>query len=352
MTIKIHFTPHNWERIEHDWSAWWAGDLNRPMIIANVAEKPEGKRAALFPLDTPADDVIDYYQDILEHKYFYGDGWPKWWPDFGPGIMAGFLGARVQGDENTVWFEPTQQGPLVDLHLAYDAENPWWRRVQELTRTAVKRWGDQVCVGFTDFGGNMDILASLHTTQQLLLELYDDPDEVERLTCEITPLWHRYFAEFYPLIQNVGRGSTPWLDIWSPGRCYALQSDFSYMISPKMFERYVLPDLAACCEIMEHPFYHLDGKGELPHLDMLLGLEKLCGIQWVPGDGAPPPEQWLPVLKRIRDAGKRCHVEVTPEGARTIIHALGGRGFAFKISDFTSRDEAQTVVQMLLAENK
>jgi hypothetical protein len=31
---------------------------------------------------------------------------------------------------------------------------------------------------------------------------------------------------------------------------------------------------------------------------------------------------------------------------------LGGRGFAFKISDFTSRDEAQTVVQMLLAENK
>src|SRR5512145_563062 len=116
------------------------------------------------------------------------------------------------------------------------------------------------------------------------------------------------------------------------------------MISPIMFEGYVLPDLAACCEIMEHPFYHLDGKGELPHLDMLLGLEKLCGIQWVPGDGAPPPQQWLPVLKRIRDAGKRCHVEVTPEGARTIIRALGGRGFAFKISDFTSRDEAQTVV--------
>ena len=68
-----------------------------------------------------------------------------------------------------------------------------------------------------------------------------------------------------------------------------LQSDFSYMISPRMFERLILPDLTACCEALEYAFYHLDGKGEIKHLDMLLSIERLRGIQWIPGDGAPPP---------------------------------------------------------------
>ncbi len=45
-----------------------------------------------------------------------------------------------------------------------------------------------------------------------------------------------------------------------------LQCDFAYMISPQMFERFVLPDLTACCEALEHGFYHLDGKGQIRHL--------------------------------------------------------------------------------------
>ena len=94
-----------------------------------------------------------------------------------------------------------------------------------------------------------------------------------------------------------------------------LQSDFSYMISPRMFERLILPDLTACCDALDYAFYHLDGKGEIKHLDMLLSIERLRGIQWIPGDGAPPPEEWMPLLKRIRDGGKLCQVYVTPEGA-------------------------------------
>jgi len=119
-----------------------------------------------------------------------------------------------------------------------------------------------------------------------------------------------------------------------------LQSDFAYMISPRMFERFVLPDLAACCEALDHGFYHLDGKGQIVHLDMLLSLERLRGIQWVPGDGQPPPEAWLPLLKRIVDAGKRCQLSVSPEGALTIVREIGGRGFALAINGTMSQAEA------------
>ncbi len=217
----------------------------------------------------------------------------------------------------------------------------------------MERWGDKVSVAHTDLGGNLDILASFRTTEQLLLDLYDAPEEVVRLVSEITELWLRYYAELDAIIQQGGRGTTPWAAIWSPRRCYMLQCDFCYMISPEMFERFVLPDLTACCENLDHAFYHLDGKGQIPHLDMLLSLKNLAGIQWIPGDGQPPPSEWLPLLKRIRDAGKLCQLYVSAEGARTIVRELGGRGFAlFVWTPMMSAPEAEDFLQTLAAEDK
>jgi len=254
-------------------------------------------------------------------------------------------------DFETVWFEPAQPVSIACLHPVYSPANVWWQRVRELTHAAVERWGNQVAVAHTDLGGNLDILASLLTTQRLLLDLYDAPDEVARLVGEITRLWLRYYDELYAVIRRAGRGTTPWAAIWSPGRCYMLQSDFAYMVSPQMFERYVLPDIAACCAALDHAFYHLDGVGQIRHLDMLLSLERLHGIQWVPGDGQPPPEAWLPLLKRIRKAGKLCQLSVSPQGAHTIVRELGGRGFALQISQPMGEVEAQDFLSVLAAED-
>ena len=134
-----------------------------------------------------------------------------------------------------------------------------------------------------------------------------------------------------------------------------LQSDFAYMISPEMFERFVLPDLTACCEYLDHGFYHLDGKGQIPHLDLLLSIERLWGIQWIPGDGQPPPDQWLSLLKRIRDGGKLCQVFVSPEGARHIVKNLGGRGFLLVVlnpgPDFRDPERAEAFLKTLAQED-
>ena len=130
-----------------------------------------------------------------------------------------------------------------------------------------------------------------------------------------------------------------------------LQSDFAYMLSPQMFEQFVLPDISTCCNALEYAFYHLDGKGQIPHLDMLVSLENLHGIQWIPGDGQPPPEEWLPLLKRIRDAGKLCQLFVSGQGAQIIVRELGGQGFAFYIMEPMSQDEAADFLKTLAAED-
>ena len=129
-----------------------------------------------------------------------------------------------------------------------------------------------------------------------------------------------------------------------------LQCDFSAMISPKMFERFVLPDITTCSEQLDFAFYHLDGKGQLPHLDLLLSIKDLHGIQWIPGDGQPPPEEWLPELKRIREAGKLCQLFVSTSGAQKIIDELGGNGFAFYINENLTPEEAQAFLDEIIQE--
>jgi hypothetical protein len=358
MKSYLQFDDKDWDRIERNWTAWWHGETDRPMVMIETMVDPRysldtwNEHLTLFPLTQSAEEVIDRFAPQLEAFRYLGDAFPKWVPYFGPGVIAAFLGSPVDASTGTTWFHPSGIASLVETDLTYTPDNPWWQRVEAVTRAAVARWSDRVVVGHTDLGGNLDILASLRGTQQLLLDLYDAPDEVERLLGQITLLWLRYYDAFRRLVAASNRCTAGWSPLMMPGSGYMLQSDFSYMISPRMFERLVLPDLTACCDTLDYAFYHLDGKGQVKHLDMLLAIERLRGIQWIPGDGAPPPEEWIPLLKRIRHGGKLCQLYVTPEGALKIARELGGKGFAFCIGNgaYLTADEAMACCDAMRAE--
>lgn len=362
MNQRLRFTHEDWERIEQDTMKWWAGELERPLVWLAKTDpgipKPYGYMSN-YPLDMPVDRLIDLYEPVLVRTTYYADSFPWLWVNFGPGIVAGFLGANVHSvtaPSETVWFTPAKQTPIEALHFTYDPENVWWKRVKEITQGLVERFGGNLAVSHTDLGGNLDILASFRETQNLLMDLIDQPEEVDRLVREITRLWLQYYDELDAIIRPTCRGTSCWTPIWSTQTTYMLQCDFSYMISPAMFERFVLPDLIACCDHLEHGFYHLDGKGQIPHLDLLLSISRLRGIQWIPGDGQPPPDQWLPLLKRIRDGGKLCQVFVRPEGALSIVKNLGGKGFLLVIqaeeNELTTSEEVHAFLKALEKENK
>jgi hypothetical protein len=360
--FELQFKDTDWERLERDTMAWWAGELERPLVWLSATNPlPRAipySYLSNYSLDMPAEELVDLYAPAFAATRYYGDAFPYMWINFGPGIMAGFAGSNVYSvsePQETVWFSLSHQCRIEDLDLAYTPENAWWKRVRELTAAFVRRWDGQLAVGHADLGGNLDILASFLTTEGLLFDVIERPQEVERLAGRITELWLRYYDELDAAIRPACRGTTCWTPIWSTGKTYMLQSDFAYMISPEMFERFVVPDLTACCAHLDHGFYHLDGKNQIPHLDHLLSIARLRGIQWIPGDGQPPPNQWLPLLKRIRDGGKLCQVFVSPEGARTIVQNLGGRGFLLVIQhadpDFLDPEKAQAYLDLLARED-
>ncbi|NLV74404.1 MAG: hypothetical protein GXY52_06950 [Chloroflexi bacterium] len=346
MELQLHFDEADWERIERDYSAWWAHELPRPIVQiggwdGTRLENPLPSFMSNVPFDVSAEEIVERAAESFRHRYYYGDDFPHWWINFGPGMVAGLLGAVVHSVEETVWFEPPGDTSIEGLSFAYQPDNPWWQRILAITRAGAQAFGQMVQVSHTDLGGNLDILASFTTTQQLLTDLYDHPETVERLALQITELWKRYYDELDAIIYPACRGRVPWTPIWSTGRCYMMQCDFAYMISPEMFDRFVMPDLVALCDHLAAGFYHLDGQGQIPHLDSLLSIERLRGIQWVPGDGSPTAEHWLDLYQRIRNGGKLCQFFCTPEAALQIVSAIGGKDIMFSVSGSMDAEQAR-----------
>jgi hypothetical protein len=351
MELRLHFPDNGWETVRQNWAAWWSGELGRALVVLECIEPQDAGTphyASTFlgnyGPNKDGKELLELFRPRLEATYYLGEAFPRFWPNFGPGIVAAFAGCGLQAVPDTTWFAPVAIRTISDLHVERQAANPWWQQVAALTRAAIECWGEQLSIGFTDLGGNLDILAHLRGTQRLLLDMIDDPQEIERLVSETHKLWLECYEALYA-ITCLGQGITSWGPCWSPTRGYLLQSDFAYMISPRMYERFVLPDIYACCEALDYPFYHLDGRGQLPHLDMLLSLRHLRGIQWVPGDGQPPAEHWLPLIQRIQKSGKLCQVYVSTQGTLSILRELGGKGLCLVVNETLTPGEGQALLE-------
>ena len=313
------YTSEQWGRVRKNYSGWWNGDLDRPLLAVTLTGGQSAGKEPLLPakdfaswydLSVPAELIVDRWDYDLSRKRFAGDAFPSVWPNFGPGVIAAFLGCKLINSESvgTTWFEPMGPVNLEALEFGYDAGNVWFRRLSEVMKTAVDRWKGRVQIGMTDLGGNMDILASFLPGEPLLYALYDQPEPIKALIGKAHELWFRYFDELNNILHPANPGYTAWTEILSVEPYYILQCDFSYMIGPDMFEEFVLPELRATCRRLANPFFHLDGPGMLTHLDALLAIPELKGIQWVPGAGAKPTDEWVDVYRRIREAGKLVQV--------------------------------------------
>ena len=352
----IDFSSQRWQQIKETYGKWWAGELERPLIPVVLNGRDPGRSKPAAPLlsqETCADfswspeQLIDRIDYELSCRTYLGDAFPYFNMDcFGPGVAAAFLGARLDNSTGRVWFFPPAEQAIKDIHFEYDPNNIWLQRVKSIYQAGMDRWQGSVLMGMTDLGGSLDILSSFRPSEHLLLDLYDSPDEVERLLWEGHELWHRYYTELNAVLQPVNPGYSDWGTMYSPTPTYMLQCDFSYMISPKMFRKFVLPELKATCQRLPHSFYHLDGIGQIRHLSSLLEIDDLDGVQWIHGDGKPDSGNWPEIFQTIHKGQKL--IQVCSGGfpaldkIRTQIGTLKGVHYlGFMWSDLSIEDAAR-----------
>lgn len=347
--MSLDFSAERWQRTIETSRQWWAGELERPLIHFAVSGRDPGRPeptlpshafTAFYDPNVSAEAIVDRWDYDLSCREFLGDSYPLVLPNFGPGVIAAFLGALPENGEDTVWFHPPADAGLADIRFRYAPDNPVLQRIASIVEAATKRWEGRVQVAMTDLGGNLDVLSTFRPGEKLLLDLYDAPDDVKRLLWDAHALWWRYFDEFNALSHAPNPGYVAWPGIFSAEPHYMLQCDFAYMIGPDMFDEFVKPELVASCKRLPNAFYHLDGPGQLPHLDSLLAIPELKGIQWIPGAGSPDASQWPQVYRKIRDAGKLTQLYGTiPEFDRLVAELGSAHGMLFTAFD-TNRDQA------------
>lgn len=313
---SVHYSKQDYEKLRGTYRKWWNGDLGRPIAGAILTGQPSWRKESAAPtlqFATAWDESIrpDEFIDALDWQFstmrWAGEAFPRVnFNSFGPGVLAAFLGCRPNGRRETVWFEPPKPDmPLSEMHFELDENNPRLRRVLNVYEAGMEKWRGAVVLGMADLGGVLDVLASFRGTENLLTDLYDDPDEVVRCVGEIQREWFKCYDLINSVIGSDRMGYTQWFGLYGEEPGYILQSDFSYMISPKMFAQFAAPELDSSAKRLSNALYHLDGVGELPHLDMLLQMEGVKAIQWVPGDGPAASMDWSELIARILSGGKK-----------------------------------------------
>jgi hypothetical protein len=345
--MTMLYDEFDWGPTREAHEAFWARELDRPILLIAGRRKdaPATRHQERYiPAfgDRSLDEIVAITEENLRATWYARDGHPFVFANFGAGSVAAYVGlARAECTEHGgVWFHPAGEGAIEDVSIRARFDTDWFERSDAYTRAIVERVGEKTQITLPDLGGMLDILASVRTTETLLMDLVDNPDEVERLINETLAAWWTYYDHFHAITSAGCPGTRSWAPVWSSRRTYMFQSDFSYMISPDMFAQFVVPELTECCRRVDHGFYHMDGLGQLAHLDLLLGIEPLRGIQWVPGEGKKNPCQWPDVFQRIQEAGKLIQTwALTPDEVFDVVEFTNGaRGIIFEVRGLEQAD--------------
>lgn len=272
-----------------------------------------------------AEHQLDRFLRQIEDKTFHGETFPVFWPNLGPNLFAGLFGCHLEFGDVTSWADPILAGYTQPVALDWQSE--YLRKIDEMTQLALEHCAGRYLVGYTDLHPGMDWAAALRGTEPLCLDLFDEPEGVKALLRQSTPNFLAVYDHFDAQLKAAGQPSITWMAIPAFGRLHIPSCDFGTMISPQQFREFVLPLLHEEVTAMTHNIFHMDGKGVARHLDAILELPNVQAIQWVQGVGNDQPIlQWIPLIRRIQDAGRSVVVDLTLPELEPLIDALRPEG--------------------------
>jgi len=343
-------------------AAWWQGEIvDRPPVSVTVLPS----RPYTGPVSTHATqaarwlDVLFVVESAIAEmarKDYVGDSFPIFWPNIGPEISATPFGIDLAFTESTSWSTPVIRSGEEWTRIAAaqpDFDNRYWRTMETMTDLAVELCRGRYVVGISDLHGNYDVLAALRDPMQLCLDLVDYPELVIAAGRNVANAFALGFERLYAKVASAGFGSTTWTPMYHTGPAYVPSSDFWCMVSRRVAQEWILPDILTEMTPLERSIFHLDGPQALRHLDLLLDLPQLDAVQWVYGAGRGPAARWIEVYRRIRAAGKG--IELLAQDAHdalTVIDAIGVEGVWVRVdAPFASVDEANGFIRAVAQRN-
>jgi len=316
------FQNHNINLIDR-FEDWWRRD-NKGLPLMWVVARRDG---ANTPAPPPKNDEERYIgidfklgqiKADLANNLYLGDSYAQASSSIGPGSLAVYLGARPIFTNKTVWYEPCISDIEDRSPILFDPNCYWFKRHLDVLKTlkAAARENDYI-VNIPDIVENIDILAALRGTEDILIDLMDDPEAVLQAINEIGEAYFPCYDLFYNALKPSEDISSYYcFCILGRGKTAKVQCDFSAMISPQQYRKFALPSLKRQIKQLNHSVYHLDGPDAIRHLPAIMEIEELDALQWTAGagkpDGAAPV--WYDIYDQVAAARKGMWVQIYEGG--------------------------------------
>ena len=347
------YTDH-WDDLKQRMTGYWEREAMDRCCAAIMVKKPDyqdfGEHNFYFDVET-ADRM---HRERFANYHYFGESLPCLFPYFGTAGIAEYTGCKPNRVPRTTWFdhwmadadEPDASQITFKCPEAFEAQKDAIAKLIALSK------GDYL-VSVTDNCGLMDALAEIRGTDNLMMDMLTDPEFVEEGIRNLLPIYKKTQEELFDLVKENNDGSVlSWMHLWAPKRMAQMQCDLSVMISPEMFNRFVMPELEELCDFLDYPVYHFDGQEQIRHLDSLLSIKKLKAIQWTHVVGQPRTSTFIPELQKIQKAGKNLVLFPHMDEVPLLLDNLSCRGLQMIIWGPQNEAEARDMLKLIEKHSK
>ncbi len=319
----------DWPEARVRLSALWAGEATDRPCIAVTAPSGKNIPAPGCP-DAPEgrwldpDWVTRAAFAHLENTWWGGEAVPSCLLNGGWMIS---LGGRPHFSPDTIWFDTFPVDFGRPSPFRHHPDDPWVKKHEAVYLAVAELAGkDDFLVGQPCLLPANDLLSMHMGTGDFLSALLEHPEWMEDAIVQGARDLLGARCALRDLIaprHDFWYGTAGWMPLWAPEPYLSTQSDVSCMLSPDLYERFVLPELDIYAGEFDAIWYHLDGGDARHHLPRLLSLPYIRVIQYVPAPVEPPNgPAHLEMYRQIQQAGRIVHVELPKENIAPLIKGL------------------------------
>jgi hypothetical protein len=346
---------NNFMDIKDKWTSFWNNELEEP-LFAVTAPKP-GVKTISKPTTRNiieaiiADDISPLAEQIIEWRDshdFFGAAIPFFYLEFGPDHFSALVGGDLEWNPDspdTTWSKQPFITDINNTEIKFCKKSKWWERTVKFITELREACDDKVLIAAPTLVSNLDCLCAIRGTQELLLDMVMNPEGVntalEQINCA-----HKQIADaLHELVGASEYGSITRHGVYSPQRAGVIQCDFSAMISPEMFEGFVIPSIVKETKSYDHCTYHLDGPDAIRHLELICNLDQIGIIQWVAGSGNAATTDWTDLHVKIDNLGKGQILWGKADYMRVLAEKLNSRKLFF-IHTASSLEDAENFINL------
>jgi hypothetical protein len=363
MTVKS-MSSKNMEIYKPDWleakermTTWWSGEKTDriPAHISCIrSDCTFEKSIGTIPDRWIEPKAIFHNLDINLKRTFWGaEAFPLHEVYMGPMFLCSYFGCEPVFDKKTTWYKSSFNGWQDAGKINFKLENnKWWKLKRDITRISAERSEGRYLTAVSGVSAAYDLFAELFGNEETMIAMMEDPEKIIELRDKVIETGKNTYDELYDILAPYQDGSIDGMLTWGPGRVRTVQCDMCVMISPQMFDDFVLDEIKAFMEHVDYGIYHLDGEEQIKHLDSLVTIDALKMIQYVPvsksTDEIPrDPLKWTELFTKIQEAGKKVWIICPYQQVEKLIAKISTAGVFLFITGCPDVKTAEGIISCL-----